>query len=360
MSVQAITWALGKAPNLASQAVLFSLANYANEWGITFVGQDTIAVDCSCRRPTVTANMTKLEDDGLIARVRRHDPGGRRTSDVIVLAPRWADRAPMASADKAAESMFSAEVCALARLGSPGVPSPDSLGSDDDRLGTPDVSLGTLGVHEPLEEPLEEPTASSSASARELWPGVPDEMRSDALELLRAKRKVDRHLVSERELGIAAAALSEFNRQADSDYGLGAHLTSIVMRIRERPSWDAAKHVRLVASAWRIRWWERSGNGRRPSPNVIYGERSFENVVQDAMDEAAGKKIESASSSGLLKNKVWPDGRSWDELTPDEQANAKEAVAMGLEPWKPRDVHTLAASNGHAAAVTSATFLDPD
>lgn len=158
MSVQAITWALGKAPNLASQAVLFALANYADEWGITFVGQDTVATDCACRRPTVTANMAKLEDDGLIARVRRHDAGGRRTSDIVVLAPNAPNRGSLLDADKRAGSVFSADVCALARQGTTGEPRLDRQGSSDESLGTPDESLGTPGVHEPSEEPSGEPS----------------------------------------------------------------------------------------------------------------------------------------------------------------------------------------------------------
>lgn len=119
---------------------------------------------------------------------------------------------------------------------------------------------------------------------------VPDEMVADARSLLKNGRKVDRHLVTPAEMATAAAAVAEFNRQSGYDYGLGAHLTTIVMRIRERPSWDAAKHVRLIQSAFRFRWWETKGSGNRPTPAVVYGARCFEQVVQDATDEAAGKK----------------------------------------------------------------------
>jgi len=131
-------------------------------------------------------------------------------------------------------------------------------------------------------------------------PNGDGEIVLDGLDLLRQGKKVDGKLITPREMGIAATALAAFNRCYEykkpggekvvkgSDYGLGGNLTSIVMRIREHPSWDASKHVRLVESAWRIRWWERNPE-RRPGPNVIYGVNSFENVVQDAGEEAAGE-----------------------------------------------------------------------
>lgn len=127
---------------------------------------------------------------------------------------------------------------------------------------------------------------------------VPPDLLRDVNDLLRQKRKVGSKQVSEQEMMIAARAVAEFNRQLGSDYGLGAHLTAIVGRIRDRPSWDAAKHERLVQSAFRVRWWEKSGSGRRPTPNVIYSERSFESVVQDAADEAAGRTAEIRKRRG--------------------------------------------------------------
>lgn len=130
------------------------------------------------------------------------------------------------------------------------------------------------------------PTTTSSSSSEE--PKLTTEELADVADLLKQKRKVGGKIVTEREMLIAAHALSEFNAQLGSSYGLGGALTAIVGRIRDRPRWDAEKHRRLVQSAFRIRWWERTGQKRRPSPNVIYG-GGFENVVQDAADEAAGR-----------------------------------------------------------------------
>lgn len=136
----------------------------------------------------------------------------------------------------------------------------------------------------------------------------------DGLELLRQGKKVDSKLVTPVEMAIAASAIATFNRRFEwkrpdgeiakgADYGLGANLKSVVMRIRDRPSWDAAKHVRLVEAAWKVRWWEQDGRSkRRPTPNVIYGSGAFENVVQDAQDLAAG------SSPATIKKRRYTRG----------------------------------------------------
>jgi hypothetical protein len=120
---------------------------------------------------------------------------------------------------------------------------------------------------------------------------APDEMIADAQAFLREKRKVNRALVTPREMSCAVAGLATFNRCFEwngtegADFGLGLNLTSIVMRVRDHPSWEPAKHVRLVESAWRIRWWERTGERRRPEPNVIYSPKTFDRVAQDAKEE---------------------------------------------------------------------------
>lgn len=152
-------------------------------------------------------------------------------------------------------------------------------------------------------------TSSSSSSAtpqqlaEELHRRVDDpEMIRDAEELLLAKTKVGTRIVTGAEMVIAAAAVTEFNRQQDARHGLAAYLTPIVGRIRERPTWGVDAHVRLVQSAWRIRWWERNGRGRRATPKVIYGNTAcFENVVQDAADEKVGKMNEVEKRRGRFE-----------------------------------------------------------
>jgi len=130
------------------------------------------------------------------------------------------------------------------------------------------------------------------------------EMVVDALELLRQHRKVDGKVVTPHEMAIAAVALERFNRcfewqgKPGSSFGLGGVLPELVMRIRDRPSWDSATHVRLVESAWRLRWWEKKAGGRRPSPSVIWSAKSFPQVVQDAADEKKARDEGKPKAAG--------------------------------------------------------------
>ena len=168
--------------------------------------------------------------------------------------------------------------------------------------------LTTQSEPEPIEAP-ERPEKIKAKVWHEFWmaaypyfpetlevdSSVPVDPRTmvalDALELLGQKRKVDKKLVTTRELALATVCLITFNEEFEwegkkgTDYGLGANLTDIVMRIRDRPTWDADGWVRLVESAWRIRWWEKNSSSRRPTPSVIFSPKSFEQVVQDAIAE---------------------------------------------------------------------------
>lgn len=144
--------------------------------------------------------------------------------------------------------------------------------------------------------------AAIAASFGENLAAAPAELTDDARALLERKARVGGRQVTLEEMIAAMAGLAEFNRQLGSDYGLGANVDQIVSRLRERPSMDPLKHVRLVQSAFRLKWWEQRGNRRRPSPNVIWGNpRVFEQVVQDAVEEARGKK--TAGGSGRFERR---------------------------------------------------------
>lgn len=123
-----------------------------------------------------------------------------------------------------------------------------------------------------------------------------DEMVGDAATFIREGQKVASRQVTPEEMAVAVAALAAFNREFEWDgrkgasFGIGSALTPIVQRAREHPSWDPATHVRLVESAWRIRWWEKQDRPRRPTPNVIWSPKAFGQVVQDASEEKAGAK----------------------------------------------------------------------
>jgi hypothetical protein len=139
---------------------------------------------------------------------------------------------------------------------------------------------------------------------------LPPDIEADVVALLKAKRRVDGKLVTEDEMRKAAAALVAFNTaQGGADHGLGANLVKLVGRIRERPAWEAAKWVRLVESAWRLRWWEKTGSGRRPTPAVVFGNANvLEQVAMDAAAEAAGQPIaDTPERRGRYSRTVEPE-----------------------------------------------------
>lgn len=135
-------------------------------------------------------------------------------------------------------------------------------------------------------------------------------MVADAEEFLRRKQKVGTHVVRPEEMSVAAVCMATFNQLAGTDQGLGPNLTRIVGRVREHPSWDHAKHVRLLHAAFEVRWWERNGQ-RRPgavTPAVIYGSSEcFVNVANDAADLAAGREREIEQRRGKYDRAVVRD-----------------------------------------------------
>lgn len=285
MSWQATSWAARQtAGNSGRKALLLLIANAANANGVSFEGRKALARECECRPETVSANLGALEAAKLIARFQRRRDNGSRTTDWIVLAPYWPDRGEMRDGDPQELPE------AVARA------STKRSGEDFQREENETGQVRNSGSPETVNE-LNSLSSSSPPATLDLEDGMSQEIRCDAATLLASKTKVGARLVAPKEMGIAAAALAEFNRQANANYGLGGHLSALVGRIRERPSMTAEQHVRLVRAAWRDRWWERNGNGRRPAPGVIYGTAAvFERAVQDATDEANGVKREAPAA----------------------------------------------------------------
>lgn len=217
----------------------------------------TVAEYAGVTKKTLDEYAAGLEKAGLMARERRADGNGGNLPNV------WA----------------------LLDVG--GVGTRSTLGSADHP-----VLLSSTTPDEKVKK-TEGGTRSTLGSFVVAEGDVPEEMVADARGLLAQRRRVDGRVVTDDEMTRAVVALAEFNRQAAADFGIGSALVPLVMRIRERPSYDAAAHVRLVQSAWRLKWWKRNGRGRRPTPHVIYGNANvFEAVVQDAADEKKGNPIE--------------------------------------------------------------------
>lgn len=251
---------------LGARLVLFVLAEHAHDDGSeSYPSVETLAERTRMSRRAVQSALRRLEADGGVLRDGLGPKG--QTKWIVVMG--GADSSPR----------------------------------EDDEGRSSRHEGGEAASPEPSNNP-NEPSSSSTARGRRSGDGdtlktadwhenTSTEARRDAEAIWRTRRKVEGHMVTAGEIVIAAAALAEFNVQSGSEFGVGAHLVPLVMRIRERPAYDADAHVRLVQSAWRLKWWERGGRGRRPTPAVIYGNSAvFEQVVQDAVDERKGRKIE--------------------------------------------------------------------
>jgi len=127
----------------------------------------------------------------------------------------------------------------------------------------------------------------------------------DLLSSLALRSRTGWRQITAHEMGAAAAALSEFNRQAGGRFQLGPWVDRIVRRARDVPSFTAEQHVSLVQAAFKEPWWHRRGNKGRATPAVIWGnERVFAKVLEEAHSkpvvdryaEAARRKTERRRS----------------------------------------------------------------
>ena len=87
MSVQAITWALDYAAGSVTEKVLLLvLANYANEFGVSWPSQKTLADQTALGERTVRRVLADMERRGVIRRIVCRRGNGSRQSDMILLA----------------------------------------------------------------------------------------------------------------------------------------------------------------------------------------------------------------------------------------------------------------------------------
>lgn len=275
MSAVASAWAWGQDLPAGEKLVLLAYADQARDDGAVQIPKVDVSRMTGAAASTVRSNVARLEDRGLVRRHEQRD-GGQRVPDVVKLAVDGSVELPPDMG------------------GGGGLPPESGAGKSKARSQTG----GSARIEQTLLPSSTSGKASTAGSeeeegariGRDEWQGVPTQMVQDSVLLLARKRKVGGLVVLREEMAKAAVVLAEFNRQSGMDYGLGAQLTPIVERIRERPNYDADALVRLVQSAWRIQWWKRAGT-RRPSPQVIFGNsRVFEEVIQDATDEKNGRQ----------------------------------------------------------------------
>ncbi len=87
MSGRVLNWAgRADAGDAMAKAVLLVLAEAANEHGVTFVAQETVAKRLNACRATVNRAMKRLQVRGLIETSRRHRSDGSRSSNLIRLS----------------------------------------------------------------------------------------------------------------------------------------------------------------------------------------------------------------------------------------------------------------------------------
>lgn len=82
-----MTWVFDLELPPTPKLVLLVLADHADDQGFCFPGADTIARRASVSPRTLTRVLASLEENGFIARSRRHLANGNRTSDGYVLTP---------------------------------------------------------------------------------------------------------------------------------------------------------------------------------------------------------------------------------------------------------------------------------
>jgi len=86
MSVQAITWALDYAAgSVTEKVILLVLANYANEYGISWPSQKTLADQTALGERTVRRVLADMDVRGVIRHIPRRRSNGSRQSDMILL-----------------------------------------------------------------------------------------------------------------------------------------------------------------------------------------------------------------------------------------------------------------------------------
>lgn len=278
MSAAALVWAWQTSFSTSAKIVLLACADQAAEQGDLQVPQTQIAEMTGLSERAVRQNLARLEEAGALRRYPQTQ-FGQRVADVIVLAVGGVTDLPAYRAGGVRLPAYRAG-------GKPMV------------VGSPPADPATGTICRSL-HPLTDSKGVDGRRARHELPvdlDAPVALLADAQELLAGRVKVGSRVVDVAEMTRAVVALAEFNRHAGYDYGLSAHLTRVVSRVRERPSFEREHFVRLVASAWRVRWWERRGNGRRPTPAVIFGNADvFDAVVQDAIDERAGREPTTAA-----------------------------------------------------------------
>ena len=161
MAIEVIAWAM-QAPiaSHGAKLTLIALANYANDRGLAWPGQDTLRAIVQADRKSIIRWLQQLEATGYITKTSRPGDGHGRQSNAYELHHRAPGKVPMSSpADPPAPPG------AKSPPGPGNVPLPPPGQSPTAVLAKSPPGPGKvpLVTHEPSEEPLEEPSARECA-----------------------------------------------------------------------------------------------------------------------------------------------------------------------------------------------------
>lgn len=113
------------------------------------------------------------------------------------------------------------------------------------------------------------------------------------------KKTVNRKVVSENELSLTAAVVSQFNSSAGTALSVDAHLTPIVGRIREKPDYTEDHHRKIIEAVFAgEHWWTGP-----PTPKIIYGNAAiFEQSIELA--RARRKQVQAEDDPNAERRRV--------------------------------------------------------
>lgn len=284
MSVRALTAAFDspygdQAPG--RRLVLIALADAAQDDGVTWISQPTLAAKAKVSEQTVRAALRELEEQGIVE--TRKAPRGRTRINVYRYVYKGVaevdyERLPFDLED---------EFTTASEL---------RVSEADDRNS---ASLTTATDLRPRARGSL-PLTNRKGTPNQVPPVVPPDNRP---------AKADGKPVTDAEYELAAQILVEFNQQTGTTYRAKGHIATIILRIREHPELTIEHHAAVIARTLAEPFWRGA-----PEPRLIYGnDQQFERCV--------------------LSVKVAPKERG---MTPEEieQAGREQPTVKSRDPWE--------------------------
>lgn len=247
MSIQAVAWVLENSEaEKSARLVLLSLANHADKDGTkSFPAVATICQESRLKERAVQYALRELEAGGHIRAT------GRTQRGTVIY------RVLMGGAKYAPQD-------------GEGCKNPQEGGAKT--VGGGAKTRGE-GVHGDAPEPSIEPSLDPSSNRTPLVAGA---------TVWIGKKEFNREAWM-----LTGEVLAEFNRQSGRDLRLvtsgGVVSTAasyIYKRIREYPDLTLEDHARIIANTLESRWWsDGQDDGEKPTFNVVYGPRIFEQNI---------------------------------------------------------------------------------